>query len=125
MSEKFLLELRKKLEEVKLKIAEIEAMIDEQVGGMEIPPDWMIPRIFVWYEIYKRGGIVKKEELHAIGKKYGYDPRGLGGFFAGNEPSLRYVGTRKDTIVLEEWAIKEDEKYIKWIEKQLREEKGE
>lgn len=34
-------------------------------------------------EVAKRGGKVTKEEWKRIGVRYGYDARGLGGFFVG------------------------------------------
>lgn len=62
---------------------------------------------------------MNRSELHKIGRMYGYDPRGLGGFFAGDEPSLRYIGKDKEHVVLERWAEKYVEEYIDWIEKNI------
>jgi len=109
--------LKEKINQMKQLLAELEAVTNALIEGEPMKPDdSMIPRIFVWYEIYARGGIVTKEKFHEIGKKYGYDPRGLGGFFSWDEPSIRYVGINKDQAALEEWAAKDVEKYKEWIE---------
>ena len=99
-------------------LREIKALVSGRLGE-NTPPKWLIPRIFVWYEIYIRGGAIDRSELRKIGRMYGYDPRGLGGFFAGDEPSLRYTGKEKDKIVLERWAEKYVEDYLDWIEKNI------
>jgi len=112
-------ELQSKLDELSRVVAELRAVVERYAGGPEAPPSWMIPRIFVWYEIYLEGGIVDKDKFHEIGRKYGYKTRGLGGFFTGSRPSLRYVGVKRDRVMLEEWAAKEVEKYREWIEKNI------
>ena len=107
--------IRQKVEELKQGILELERLLESLSGRVEPPEDWLIPRIFVWYEIYVRGGVVSREELHEIAGKYGYDPRGLGGFFAGDEPSLRYIMGRSK-VVLQDWAVEYVERFKNWIE---------
>jgi len=113
-------ELLPKLDELSRIVADIRMIVEKYMGGPEPPPDWMIPRIFVWYEIYVKDGIVSRDEFHRIGKKYGYDTRGLGGFFTGDRPSLRYIGVNKDRVMLEDWAAKEVEKYMGWIKANMQ-----
>jgi hypothetical protein len=38
------------------------------------------------------GGAVTRSQFSALGQKYGYDARGLGGFASGNDPSIRSEG---------------------------------
>ena len=109
--------IKELLEQIERNIAEIRSKINTLLGeGPEKPPDWCIPRVFVWYGIYNKGGLVSRDEFHRIGEEYGYDHRGLGGFFTGKEPSLRYVGVNKDTVALEDWAKDIVERYKDWIE---------
>ena len=117
--EDVLKKIKEMIGDIRESLLEVERLIDRELGSDISPQEWEIPRIFIWYEIYKRGGIVDKGEFHRIGKLYGYDPRGLGGFFAGDESSLVYVGVNKNKVVLEDWALKEVEKYKEWIEKNI------
>jgi hypothetical protein len=41
------------------------------------------------------GGDVTSEEFGALGRRFGYDPRGLGGFATGSNPSIRSEGDRR------------------------------
>jgi len=120
-----LLELKAKIEEVKehliKDLEELERIIVKFMGGAPQPPDWMIPRIFVWYEVYQKGGIVTREELHDIVRKYYNDVRPLGAFFTGKEPSLRLVGINRDKVALEHWAAREVEKYKEWLDSRVKE----
>ena len=115
---KLLREIEEKVDEAIRILTEIKSLISG-VHGESVPPRWLIPRIFVWYEIYVRGGIVDRAELHKVGRGYGYDPRSLGGFFVGENPSLRYTGREKNKVVLERWAEKYVEEYLSWIEKNI------
>ena len=114
-------ELRPRVEALRRILLELEELLNRYSGGPRAPPSWEVPRIFVWYEVYVRGGIVSRDELHEIARRYGYDTRGLGGFFTGDEPSLEYVGVNKDRVVLREWAQREVELYREWIEQHKRE----
>lgn len=116
MNDSDLRRIKELLEQAALKITEAVNLINQRLGEAPIgPPEWLIQRVFVWNEIYERGGLVRKDEFYRIGREYGYNTRGLGGFFTGKKPSLRYVGVNKDTIVLEDWAKAEVEKYREWI----------
>ena len=112
--------IRSKLEEIKRALAELEGVLNMYTGGPEPPPDFLIPRIFVWFEIYKRGGIIDMSELRKIADKY-YEngAQVIGGFFTGERPSLRRIGIRKDKAELQEWAVKEVEEYKEWIEENI------
>src|SRR5438034_11633810 len=45
--------------------------------------------------IDKAGGSVTAEEFGDLGRQFGYDPRGLGGFATGANPSIRSEGDRR------------------------------
>lgn len=49
-------------------------------------------RVEVLREVALRGGRVTREEWHQIGRRSGYDPRGLGGLFWGQPPQVRLDG---------------------------------
>lgn len=110
-------EIEQKVLEIKRVVLELENMLSKLHGGVPSPPKWCIPRIFIWYEIYSRGGVVDRSELHQICKMYYGSLKALGGFFTGKDSSLQYVGVNKDKVALKDWAIKEVEQYIEWIKK--------
>jgi len=110
-------ELRDVVKKLKSDVLELESLIEKYSSGPTPPPKWEVRRLFVWYEIYKRGGIVSSAELHEIARKYGYRRGAVGGFFTGKNPSLKYVGVNKDKVVLSEWAVEEVKRYMKWLEK--------
>jgi hypothetical protein len=77
------------LQKAQAVLEEIFAKENEELG-------WWDRRCSVLVEVHKRGGIVTRSEWIEIGAKYGYDPRGLGGFFTGSEPSMTSIaGQRK------------------------------
>jgi len=80
------------------------------------PPLHLVPRLRVWSDVTKRGGIVTEAELREIAAKAGYDTRGLGGFFTGKNPSLVMVAGGR--VALAAWASNEVERYKAWLEKQ-------
>lgn len=116
--DELLQKIEKEVDEAIKILTRVKALISGTRGEVT-PPQWLIPRIFVWYEIYIRGGVVDRAELHKIGRIYGYDPRGLGGFFVGDEPSLRYIGKDRNKIVLERSAEELVKEYLSWIEKNI------
>jgi len=120
MKEKSLEIIREKLHKMKILLAEMEETLNT-ISGKDVsaPPENLIPRIFVWYEIYLKDGIVDHKEFLEIGEKYGYDRRGLGGFFSWNNPSLKYVGIKNEKIALSKWAADYVETYKEWIEKNI------
>ena len=117
--EEVLKEIRDIIKEIQEALLKIDRLISKELDSDLSPPEWEVPRIFIWYEIYKKDGIVDRDEFHRIGRLYKYDPRGLGGFFVGKEPSLEYVGVNKNKVVLEDWAAEEVKKYKEWIEKNI------
>jgi len=110
-------ELRDAVKKLKSDVLELETLIEKHSGEPTPPPEWEVRRLLVWYEIYKRGGIVSSAELHEIAKKYRYEKGAIGGFFRGKNPSLKYVGVNKDKVALNEWAIEEVKRYMEWLEK--------
>lgn len=81
-----------------------------------IPPDSYKPRLKVWAKIHENSDIVSYEKWQEITASAGYDPRGTGGFFTGNEPSVMWVG--EDKVALVKWAAQEVEKYSEWLKSQ-------
>jgi hypothetical protein len=54
------------------------------------------------------GGAVSASEFHALGRKFGFDPRGLGGFATPNSPSIRPEGemrvlTERGKVLAARW----------------------
>lgn len=39
-------------------------------------------------DVERAGGTVSRDEWRAIGLRHNYDPRGLAGFYTGNDPSM-------------------------------------
>ena len=105
--------IQNELDNVKVKLSKI---IGEKT--MLIPPEWERKRLKVWAMIHKNGDIVNYEEWQKIYTEVGYDPRGTGGFFAGDQSSLIWVGD--DKVALSKWAVKEVGKYQEWLEKELK-----
>lgn len=73
---------------------ELSAIIDgaERSNGEHQESHW-----HVWFrragavlnEVDQAGGVVDRETWRQIGLRLGYDPRGLAGFYTGNDPSMR------------------------------------
>ena len=63
----------------------------------------------VLVDVYERGGRVGVDAaaFAAIGAVYGYDPRGLGGFFTGGRAPLRRVDDRVGLTVYGEQLVDE------------------
>lgn len=103
--------IRSELDNMKVKLSKI---IGEKI--ILIPPEWERKRLKVWAKIHVNGDIVSNEKWKKIYTEVGYDPRGTGGFFAGDQPSLIRVGD--DKVAIAKWAVKEVEKYQEWLENQ-------
>jgi len=104
--------IQSELDDMKVKLSNI---LGEKT--MLIPPEWERKRLKVWAKIHEKGDIVTYEEWQKIYTEVGYDPRGTGGFFAGDQSSLIWIGDNK--VALSKWAVKEVEKYKEWLEKEL------
>jgi hypothetical protein len=113
--EKELKDVLDSVRDAKNAIEKVEAQL-LTMGGKEPKdivatlPEHRQARVRVWKEIHEKGGFVTKEELHKIGQKYGFDPRGLGGFFVGDS-SLVYLAdgkvglTSKAVRKMKEWDV--------------------
>jgi len=112
-------DLRELLERIEGLITELEDIrwfIRELLGEevVEIPPEGLRNRLIVWEAIHRRGDVVEYNVFKEITRKVGYDPRGIGGFFAGNQPSIIRIG--EDKIALARWALDYLERYREWLE---------
>ena len=61
-------------------------------------PTWMIEEEKRWRSLRPfelRDNDVGAEEWTKLGIEHGYDPRGLGGFFQGSQPSMGAQGARR------------------------------
>ena len=108
------------VESIQSELDNMKVMLSDIIGEKTtlIPPEWARKRLKVWAMIHEKGDIVTYEEWQKIYTKVGYDPRGTGGFFAGDQSSLIWVGD--DKVALSKWAVKEVEKYKEWLEKELK-----
>jgi hypothetical protein len=73
---------------------ELTALIDSAEGSNGEHPETTWHRWFrragaVLNDVDQAGGVVDKETWREIGLRLGYDPRGLAGFYTGNDPSMR------------------------------------
>lgn len=86
------------LQQIKEKITKVEELLGESVEDTE---KWLK----VLKDVEKKEGIVTKEEWITIGKKNGYDSRGLGGFFTGGKPLMVKIAgdKRAMTDTAREW----------------------
>ncbi|MFX1566692.1 MAG: hypothetical protein ACFFCH_11950, partial [Promethearchaeota archaeon] len=67
------------------KIAKMEAELEEMKAKLDSEPEDRYWKLLL--DLWKRGGIVSKEEFHEIAKDAGYnDLRALGGFHTGKFP---------------------------------------
>lgn len=80
------------------------------------PPPDLVDQLKLWRQIKDVGGIVTKDQLYTIGKRLGYDPRGINGFLHGPDSSLAKLGNGK--IGLRDWASNEVDKYKEWLDSQ-------
>jgi len=84
-------EARKHLEAAKAALKRLEEHLEgvtmERASGQ---PDARTAR---WWrildEVDQLGGALTVEDWRALGLRHGYNPKGLGGFFTGAEPSMR------------------------------------
>lgn len=86
----------------------VRAAAGEEPGSLI--PEWGITRTNIWKEVWERGGIVTREELHKIAKKHGIDNRGLGGFFTGKASLVNIAGnkvglTEEAIRKMREWGV--------------------
>ena len=102
--------IRAELERVRSSLRRIE----EVLATLDLPrppPDDARQRsgryMRVLVEVYDHGGRqgVGPDELAAIGARYGYDRRGLGGFFTGANAPLRRVDQRVQLTVYGEHLL--------------------
>jgi len=115
LSDEDIKELLSAIERAQNELENARAIISKLRGElMLVPPDWERKRLKVWAEVHKSGDVVTYDEWKRICTEAGYDPRGTGGFFAGENASMMWVGEEK--VALAKWAAKEVEKYKKWLE---------
>lgn len=69
---------------------ELTALIDTADG--DVPEThwhvWFRRAGAVLNDVDQSGGQVDKDQWREIGLRHGYDPRGLAGFYTGNDPSM-------------------------------------
>ena len=113
MSNNNIIEIRTLIEEIETRIVKIKELFEDSepsMGTSEI----QATRMKILAEVHKKGGIVTKNEWKKIGKKYGIDARGLGGFFVGDGSMVR-IGddkralTEKGVRIAKIWLEKQEE----------------
>jgi hypothetical protein len=86
---------RRLIEQVKKAVGELEEHLDR---GGELEHETGVERWFrdtagpLLSEVLEAGGAVSIDQWRQIGRRRGYDPRGLGGFFSGKRPAMRAEG---------------------------------
>lgn len=64
-----------------------------------VEPQWLRDTAKQWGLVNdlaaNHGGDVGVDEWGRLGRQHGYDPRGLGGFFAGSQPLMASQGARR------------------------------
>jgi len=85
--------LRSGLARLEEGLSALERAQHQPAGAVRDRPERYL-RVLV--DVYERGGQhrVDADGLAAIGRAYGYDPRGLGGFFTGSRAPLRRADGR-------------------------------
>ena len=73
---------------------ELDGVITEAEAGSNGVPDTAYHKWFrraggVLNHVSQAGGEVKPDVWRTIGEHYGYDPRGMAGFYSGRDPSMR------------------------------------
>ena len=108
--------LLQKVETIIADMDEVRRTLQSFLGEetMETPPEWLRKRLIVWAAVHKRGDVIEYEEFKMITKKVGYDPRGIGGFFTGDNPSIKWIGETK--VGIDPWALDYIEKYREWLD---------
>ena len=72
---------------------------------------WYNRRTLVLARVLEEGGTVSTERWKKIGAEFGYDGRGLGGFFTGNTPSMVTIAGNNKAITtageqsVRDWVI--------------------
>lgn len=92
-------ELKRKLSRTLSKLRAVETEIQELIGSDEDEGlEWWDRRCHVLVEVYNRGGVIPADDWYRIGADLGYDRRGLGGFFTGNEPTMVAIAGNRHAL---------------------------
>jgi hypothetical protein len=83
--------LEQRIRAVEHSVGQLRQEFEAQTRGESLDDRWL--RLLTAVE--EAGGDVSAAEWANLGLLCGYDPRGLGGFFRGNEPSMRADGDRR------------------------------
>lgn len=99
--------LLQRLKRIRLEIDEIIEVAERAAGSI---PDTAWHRWFkrsgaVLNHVDQAGGSVRPEVWRAIAGHYGYDPRGLAGFYSGRDPSMIRDRSTDDRILTERGKI--------------------
>lgn len=101
------------LDRLRQQLNELKAIVSPNVNAL----DWWDRRCHVLVDVYQHDGVVTADEWYSIGEKYGYDRRGLGGFFAGNSPSMTQIAGGRHALT--EAGRRDAEEYVE-IHPELR-----
>lgn len=74
-------------------------ILEEDAPRPPVEPQWMRDTAKQWGLLNalaaEHNGDVGSEEWSRLGRQHGYDPRGLGGFFVGSQPTMGAQGARR------------------------------
>ncbi len=76
-------------------LSDLRAHLEQSETAPSDWENWFRRAGAVLVEVDDRGGKVHVDQWREIGKKLGYDPRGLSGFFTGKMPSMRSDGDER------------------------------
>src|SRR5438045_7004603 len=100
-------------------IQKIRTLADQLERGLSAPkalPEWELRYGETLKGLAEAGRPLTQSEWHQLGKKNGYDPRGLGGFFTWRK-SVAWTGPNDSQVVLTDMGRKNYEWYLGEIKK--------
>jgi hypothetical protein len=84
-------------------------LLQRETSATEVQGVW--PGGLLLAEILREGGSVSRERLYELAEKYGFDRRGLGGFYTG-KGSLQMLD-EMDRVMLTPEGVKTARRYLK------------
>lgn len=94
--------------EVEERIGRVREILQREAGAPVAGGPW--PGGLLLAEILEEGGSVTREQLYELATKYGFDKRGLGGFYTG-KGSLQMI-EEKNRVMLTPEGVKTARKYL-------------
>lgn len=111
MDENVVIELKQLFEEMESCLKKAKELIENSNSSSKE----LKKKLEILVAVDKKGGVISKDQWQEIGKRYGMDPRGLGGFFVGDGSMVRIGGeqralTERGKRMVEKWRKSQEEK---------------